>query len=194
MLILSLIIIIILEIKKENHNDIAINFKSDIDNRFYTVKNDKLKYNTANILASIRQKIITLSEYLYKFKNTKFRKYKTRIEFLYEQIYKTNFLDNLDNPDIISTTINKGDSIVLCVRNKKIKKLYSLNLLMYVALHELSHIISPTYTINNIHDDIFKEIFHIVAKLAIKLGIYKKINFSKYPVKYCGLLINNSII
>jgi hypothetical protein len=61
---------------------------------------------------------------------------------------------------------------------------------MYVALHEISHVACPEVG----HTELFKKIFHFITKIAINMGIYKKIDFAKNPVEYCGLTVSESIV
>lgn len=79
-----------------------------------------------------------------------------------------------------SYTENKS-SITLCLRDQKTASPYDSNTLMYVALHELAHVISKTYG----HGDEFKKNFAALLDRAEKLGFYD----SKIPLpsNYCGV-------
>ena len=80
---------------------------------------------------------------------------------------------------------------MFCLRSKKHKDiLHDFNLVMYVALHELSHVACPSYG----HGDEFKKVFAFIATVAVDIGIYKKIEFNFKPEEYCGLTITDSII
>jgi len=81
--------------------------------------------------------------------------------------------------------------LVFCLRSKNNKmKLHDINLMMYVVLHEISHIACPEYG----HTDLFKKIFSFLTNVAINIGIYKRIDFKINPSEYCGLTITNSIV
>ena len=75
-------------------------------------------------------------------------------------------------------------------RKNNYNQLHDFNLVMYVVLHEISHIANPEYG----HGEQFKKIFAFLTTEATKLGLYKKINFDQNAVEYCGLMINESII
>ena len=62
------------------------------------------------------------------------------------------------------------------------------NIMMFVALHELAHIMTKSVG----HTDEFWDNFRYLLKKAIKLGVYKDVNFEKNPVDYCGTKITNS--
>ena len=87
-------------------------------------------------------------------------------------------------------SVNKGEQIVFCLRSKNTGKLHSLNLVMYVALHEMAHVACPEYG----HTKLFKKIFAFFTKTAIEMGIYERIPFNQRPEEYCGLTITDSII
>ena len=90
-----------------------------------------------------------------------------------------------------SYSVNKGDELVICLRSKKKwNEFHDKNLIMYVILHELSHIGCPGYG----HGDLFKKIFAFFTQVAIELKLYSYVDYSKNPVIYCGLEINASII
>lgn len=88
-----------------------------------------------------------------------------------------------------SFSINKGEKIVLCVRAKDgSNTLVDENLLLFVALHELSHIM----TISIGHTEEFWENFTFVLEVCQKHNIYKCIDFSSNPKKYCGITVTSS--
>jgi hypothetical protein len=69
--------------------------------------------------------------------------------------------------------------------------LHDINLMMYVVLHEISHVACPVY---DNHGPLFKKIFAFITNAAIKIGLYTKINFGTQPEEYCGLMITDSIV
>lgn len=71
--------------------------------------------------------------------------------------------------------------ITLCLRNPETKKFYDINTLMYVALHELAHVIS----ISHGHNDEFKDNFYDLLSRASKMGIYDPT--LPIPETYCGI-------
>lgn len=88
-----------------------------------------------------------------------------------------------------SYSINKGEKIVLCVRSKDgTNKLVDENLLLFVALHELSHIM----TLSIGHTDEFWDNFKFVLKVCQDNNMYKCIDFKVDPKKYCGISVTSS--
>ena len=51
--------------------------------------------------------------------------------------------EGIDNPSYTSYTINKGQEMAVCLRSKNDKKIHDINEIMYVIIHEISHIACP---------------------------------------------------
>lgn len=87
-----------------------------------------------------------------------------------------------------SWTISKGEAMHICLRSRSNNnELVDLNTLMFVILHESSHIANyRTYG----HDNLFWRTFKFILQNAVEYNIYKKENYRSYPVVYCGVEIN----
>jgi hypothetical protein len=193
-LIFIIFIIIIIFFKLTNPEMTFI--KSDIDKRYYMVRNLKDKQTASNILAYNREKILKLIKYLNDNKNTKYKDYRIYIDRLVDRVIDVNIVENNGVGRETSYSVNKGDELVLCLRSRtEINKLHDNNLLFYVILHELSHIASPVYEDEyNNHGPIFKKIFNFLTRVAIELNLYKKIDFNVNSKEYCGIYITDSIV
>lgn len=74
----------------------------------------------------------------------------------------------------------RSSRIFLCLRNPETKAIYDNNVLMYVALHECAHVLSPGAG----HNAEFQKTFSILLHRAEKAGVYdSKVPF---PKRYCG--------
>lgn len=182
-----------------NYGDVSY-VKSTIDNNTYIIRNSYKKdleflTNSANTLASINIRMENLIESL----NTK---YINDINNYYwvkklKDNYKPYMISEAANDNRYTTyTIDKTD-MRICLRTRDaLEELYDLNLLMYVVLHEASHM--ANYSSDGIaiigHGQEFKSIFSILVNQAILLGLYKYENYSKNPKSYCGLILSSSIV
>lgn len=164
--------------------------ESNIDNSDYLVQNTETKQQSANILAKIKQNIMSLNTHLQTHKNSKYSPYKEQIERLNDKINSTLFSENDPHSSYTSYSVNKGDEIVFCLKSKKTNEYHDMNLMMYVAIHELAHVANKEYG----HGESFKMIFAFLASAAIESNIYNKIDFKSYPTEYCGMDITESII
>jgi hypothetical protein len=80
-----------------------------------------------------------------------------------------------------SYTINKGESVTLCMRTRDQRdQLYNDNVLLGVLLHELAHIAS----VGLHHNEEFTRNFNYLLTRATDLGIFKRIN---EQVEYCNM-------
>jgi len=87
-----------------------------------------------------------------------------------------------------SYTVQKGQSMYVCLRNKD-GSFVDINTLMFVVLHELSHI-GAYWTFGHTND--FWSTFAFILQDAIEADVYKYVDYAKNPVDYCGLIIKTS--
>ena len=87
-----------------------------------------------------------------------------------------------------SYSINKGDKIVFCLRSKENDKLVDYNTMMFVAIHELAHLMTKSIG----HTTEFWDNMRFLLKVGIKIKVYKKQDFNNNPVEYCGTTITDT--
>ncbi len=167
--------------------------KSDVDGNYYLVRNTDDKNQAANMLAKIHLDILKLSNFLEKNKNNdKYKEYKEYIELLHKKSPSIILVESTQDSAYTSYSVNKGEQIVFCLRTKRTgNEIHDYNLVMYVVLHEISHVACPVY---DNHGPLFRKIFAFLTKEAINLGIYKRIDFNSKSENYCGMEITDSII
>jgi len=103
------------------------------------------------------------------------------------------FIENDMSSNDTSYSENKGQKIVVCLRDKTKAPEYPLieeNTIMFVMLHEMSHLMTETIGHTQEFWNNFKRILHD----AVKLGIYKQVNYAQKPTPYCGMTITDSPI
>jgi predicted metal-dependent hydrolase len=189
-LIIIITIIVFLIYHYQFKNKDVVYVKSDIDDDYYLVRDVPDKLKAANMLARLKENIKKTTLHLVENKNDDYSDNKKYIEQLDEKIKNAIIQESDGNSEYTSYSVNKGEQIIFCLRSKRDSALHDLNLVEYVALHEMSHVACPEFG----HTDLFKEIFAFIAQVAVDIGLYKKIDFSKNPVEYCGLMITDSII
>lgn len=85
-----------------------------------------------------------------------------------------------------SYTVEKGEELHMCMRNKDSLALHNEHEIMFVALHELAHMGNLGWG----HGTDFWEVFKFILHEANELGIHKPINYKHYPIVYCGLTVD----
>ena len=157
--------------------------KSTVDNREYYVQADREDAkDAANLIAEIRQRLIMLVEHIKK----AYPPDDSRVILLKENFDPNVLKEGADNSGYTSYSINKGEQIILCLRSKN--KLMDINVMMFVAIHELAHLANETVG----HDTAFWETFKMLLLEAINIGVYVNHDFDKKPVEYCGMTINSN--
>lgn len=178
------IILLISYIYYDSYYSELVSVESSIDSRIYLVRNLKDKIEAANLLATIRKKLIQLVNHLeIKFPNDE------RVARLLLRYKPDNLIESTPSNKYTSYSINKGEKVVLCLRSRNSKNiLVKKNLLMFVALHEVAHIMTKSIG----HTKEFWDNFRFLLKESIKTKLYIKQNFRKYPKEYCGTQITDS--
>lgn len=90
--------------------------------------------------------------------------------------------------DTSSYTVNKGELIALCIRNKEDKDFHDWNTLLFVLIHELAHVASITTG----HNQEFIRNFKWLLERANEAGLYQPVDYSKNPITYCGVRVTNN--
>ncbi len=194
---LFVLIVIYFNFVRESYETVFI--KSDIDNNTYKIQkgNSKSSYflkESANTLGLINIRIENLIKHLED--NFKSSDYYYFIKML-KKNYNSSILEEASIDKRYTTYTIDKKSLHVCLRTRdEHEELYDINLLMYILLHELSHICNYSksgYPIHG-HGLEFQMIFKFLVKEAIKIGVYKYVDYRINNTNYCGILINSSII
>lgn len=182
---IAIILICILTYYESKTNELIMTL-STIDKKKYLVRNQKDRLDSANTLAKININILKLIDILYS--ENKNNKHKQKVLRLKNKYNSRNIRESEADTNYTSYSVNKGEKLVFCIRNKITDQIISINTIMFVAIHELAHLMSISVG----HTEEFWENMRFILKTAIKHNIYKKQYFNKSPVKYCGIMITNS--
>jgi hypothetical protein len=163
--------------------------KSAYDHKEYLVLNLDDKEEASYVMSLIYHYIFRIRDHLQK-NIEKYTEFKPYIIQFCNRISNLNLIENPPIGKYTSYTLNKGEEISLCIRSKKTGKIHDINLIMYVVLHELSHVACPEKN----HTPLFKKIFVFLLQVAIEMGIYKNVNYQLHPTEYCGLTINEHLL
>ena len=163
------------------YNSKLKNVVSKFDNREYIVQDKEDANGAADLIAHIRKRLILLVNHLLKaYPND------DRVERVADNFDPDKMKEGIDDPNYTSYSINKGEQVVLCLRSKN--KLMDINTMMFVVLHEMTHIA----TVSIGHTTEFWDNFRWLLEESINIGIYIKQEFDKKPIEYCGMSITDS--
>lgn len=98
--------------------------------------------------------------------------------------------ETLPNSELTAYTENKSKMSFCLTKTKEGKKLIDLNTLMFVSIHEMSHI--GTKSIG--HKQEFWDNFKFFLAEAQKIGIYESVDYKKNNTEFCSLIIKDNPI
>jgi len=183
-LMILVIILFVIILVYQNYKKDTDYITSRLDGRKYLVYNLAYRQLAADTLAKIRDNLVSVCSILK-------RKYTDddRVFRLVSKFNPDNIVETEPESQYTSYSINKGEKIVLCLRSRDGQnRLVKENVLMFVALHELAHIMTKSVG----HTDEFWDNFEFILKEAIKYGYYKEIDFNNDYHDYCGIKITDS--
>ena len=171
-------------LNKQSQNNEVVYVKANHNGKSYLVRNVKDKQEAAELLAQISSNLQLLVDHVYE--NDGDRDGAVRMKRKFNQ---NNISESEPNTKYTSYSVNKGEKIVFCLRSKDDKQeLSDLNLMMFVAIHELAHVMTKSIG----HTDEFWDNMKYLLKKAMKLNIYKRHDFKNKPRSYCGTKITES--
>lgn len=94
----------------------------------------------------------------------------------------------LNKTNVTSYTQDKK-TLILCLRHKNGKhELHDINIMMFVVIHELSHMMNNQWG----HQTDFWTLFKFMLQNATECGTYQPVDYRLHPVRYCGIWIQYS--
>ena len=96
--------------------------------------------------------------------------------------------ENIPGSLYVAYSVNKGEELSLCIRDKDTNKFIDNNTILFVAIHELSHIM----TNEDGHTPLFWNNMEYLLQKGSSLGIYQIVDYEKNPVDYCGMEIDST--
>lgn len=166
----------------------TVEVRSRRDGRIYRVQNLPDKQEACEILSKLRENLTKLIE---SYKADPSAMADHRIKIMVSRFNPDNFSENDITADTTSYSENKGERIVVCIRDKAPPyRFIDENTVMFVLLHEMGHLMTTTIG----HTPEFWANFKRVLHDAVQCGIYTPVNYTKRPTPYCGMTITDSPI
>ena len=152
-------------------------------NRYCVRERQKLEL-AADLLATVTAKCKAVVQYM-KEKHPD----DPRVKRLVEGFNPQKISETLPTSELTAYSENKGEKIAFCLNTTKNgDKLIDINTLTFVALHELSHVLTESVG----HKQDFWNNFKFVLENAKAAGIYDPVDYKKNPKEYCGMTINDN--
>ena len=181
---LAFILLLCLRIYYESD---AFNLKciiSSKDGNRYCVR-DRLKLElAADLLAEVTGKCKDMVSYMQKTHPDD-----ERTKRLVDGFNPTKINETLPTSELTAYSENKGEKLAFCLNTTKNgDKLIDIETLTFVALHELSHIMTKSVG----HKQEFWQNFKFLLENAKDAGVYYPVDYKKEPRQYCGMKINDN--
>lgn len=158
---------------------------SGVDGNKYCVRERKKLDSAADLLAKTTQKCKKLVEYVgQKYGNQE------NVKRLVDGFNPKQIMETLPTSSYTAYSENKGEKIAFCLNVKKEDNnvLIDENTLMFVAIHELSHVATKSIG----HKSEFWENFKFLLEKAKEAGIHDPVDYKNKPQEYCGMKIHDN--
>jgi hypothetical protein len=163
-----------------------VSVKSSVDGQTYKDRDMADKQEAADMMARIRLKM---------------KKLKIHLESTFPDkpqvvLLKKNFDaeahrlgEATPDDEFTSFAVNKGESVHFCLRQREggNESLVQENIVTFVAIHEMGHIVTKSIG----HGPDFWNNFGWLLQESERIGIYTPQNFAAHPVSYCGMKITD---
>ena len=157
---------------------------SSVDGKKYCVRDRVMLKEAVNLLAEAVNKMKRLVEYVSK----EYPKDEDVIR-LKKNFNPNKITETLPTSELTAYSENKGEKMAFCLnKTKNTGTLIDLNTLTFVAIHELAH----TMTKSIGHKQEFWKNFKFLLENAVKIGIYKPVDYKKENQSYCGMTITDN--
>lgn len=109
---------------------------------------------------------------------------------LKKKFNKEVIMETLPNSEYTAYSENKGEKVSFCLSKDKNddEDLIDSHTLMFVCIHEMSHVMTKTIG----HDTTFWANFKFLLENAEDAGIHTPRNYKENPSEYCGMRIRDS--
>jgi hypothetical protein len=167
----------------------TIQVRSTVDGKMYSVRDMPDKQQAADLLARVRQRLEALYRYLIATYPDKPQVKQLMKNFKPDP---SRIFEATPDAEHTSYSVNKGESVHLCLRQRQgeNESLMNENIMVFVALHEMAHMITSTIG----HGPDFWNNFGWLLKQAEERNLYTYTNFAAQPVPYCGVKITDAPI
>ena len=162
--------------------------RAELDGRTYQVQELPNRQEAADLMAKIRENLVKLRTH---YQESEGSMADPPVRRFVERFKDDEMIENDMGSDSTSYSENKGDVIVVCLRDKTRPPEFPLideNTIMFVMLHEMAHLMTESIG----HTQEFWTNFRKILQDGIQVGIYHPQNYARTPVAYCGMTITDS--
>lgn len=166
---------------------------NSVDGRCYkVVEKFEQSRQASELLALLNAQCVKLmrhlrNKYLWSYSDN--QRAKDIVTFLLSNYNQDGIVENAPNSDVNTSYVDdKGKVFAICLREKQSGKnmFHKIDELMFVVLHEMSHMATFSYG----HETDFWTNFKFLLTEAKEAGIHNPVDYSKVPINYCSLKVD----
>lgn len=161
--------------------------QSDNGNSFL-VRNLKDKQEASNILARLSKDLQKICDTCEDKISEETKDRVEAIQRLGKKFKSREITENIPGSAHVAYSVNKGEELSICIRDKETDAFIDDNTVRFVAIHELAHIMSKSTG----HTPEFWDNMKYLLEVATSKGIYTPVDYSKTPTHYCGMDITDT--
>ena len=157
---------------------------SSVDGEKYCVREREKVNAAADLLAKTSHKMTRVVNYCVAQEPDD-----KRVQRLAERYRPGRVKETLPTSEYTAYSENKGEKLAFCMNTaKKGGRMIDPNTLIFVAIHELAHIM----TVSVGHTKEFWQNFKFLLIRAVEIGVYSPVDYEKHPARYCGMDLTNN--
>ena len=158
---------------------------SSVDGKKYCVRERNQIQKASNLLARTTEKL----EYLVENVGQRYPD-RDNVKKLVQNFNPSTIKETLPTSEFTAYSENKGEKLAFCLNKKKHNNdnLIDSNTLMFVATHEIAHIMTTSIG----HTEEFWNNFKFLLENAVELKLYTPVDYKKEPEGYCGMDITDN--
>ena len=165
--------------------------RAEFDGQVYMVQELPDKSKAVDFLIKLKTDLASIAQKsLDRAKKEDNKDYISYIQIIVDKLNSVFIREVEKDSPYTSYSVNKGEELVFCLRNKQSNEFYDYNKVLYVAVHEIAHIGCPEIG----HTKLFFELNRYILETAQENNIYEFVDYNNIPEEYCGIQIYTNVL
>jgi len=165
--------------------------RAEFDGQVYMVQELPDKSKAVDLLIKLKTDLGKIAQKsLDRAKKEDNKDYTNYIQIIVDKLNSVFIREVEKDSPYTSYSVNKGEELVFCLRNKQSNEFYDYNKILYVAVHEIAHIGCPEVG----HTKLFFELNRYILETAQDNNMYEFVDYNNTPEEYCGIQIYTNVL
>jgi hypothetical protein len=165
--------------------------RAEFDGQIYMVQELPDKSKAVDLLIKLKNNLALIAQKsLDRAKKENNKEYINYTQIIVDKLNSVFIREVEKDSPYTSYSVNKGEELVFCLRNKQSNEFYDYNKILYVAVHEIAHIGCPEVG----HTKLFFELNRFILETAQENNMYEFVDYNNIPEEYCGIQIYTNVL